>query len=132
MNLDRFVVDALRRASLRWQPRTKAKQAARVGRNAYKCACCGEVVPNKRVIIDHIAPVVDPETGFQDWNTYIPRLFCSVDNLQAICRECSNKKTSRENARRREVKREAQGKPAKRPRKPRKNKQVHSPGPGPD
>lgn len=99
----KFVLDALRRASLRWQPRTKAKQAARVARNRYKCKGCEGIFPNKQVSVDHVAPVVDPETGFVDWNTYVARLFVPVESLQILCSECHSRKSKGENLRRREV-----------------------------
>ena len=48
------------------------------------------------VVIDHIDPVVDPETGFVDFNTYIARMWCDRSKLQKICGECHRKKTNEE------------------------------------
>jgi 5-methylcytosine-specific restriction endonuclease McrA len=122
-----FVTNALRRASLRWPARTKAKQAARISRGKYLCACCGGVTRAKDVSVDHVACVVDPETGFKDWNTYVERLFCSLENLQVLCRECHNAKSAQETVLRRQAKKsKAKPKPT---RSMRKNKKA---GPPPD
>lgn len=75
-----------------------------MGRNRYECAKCKAIVPNKAVSIDHVAPCVDPETGFVDFNTYISRLFCDASNLQALCKSCHAAKSATECARRKEVK----------------------------
>lgn len=88
-----FIQTALRRASLRWGPRNEVKRDAKVERGIYICASCKKRTRNKDIQIDHIIPVVDPEVGFQDWNTYISRMFCEKDNLQAICKTCHKKKT---------------------------------------
>lgn len=102
--MQEFVLRALRRASLRWPARTKVKQAARVGRNRYECAKCKAIVPNKAISIDHVAPCVDPETGFVDWNSYVVRLFVPEEGLQALCKACHAAKSKAENERRKEVK----------------------------
>ena len=46
--------------------------------------------------VDHIEPVVSPNDGFKDWNTFIARLFCEVDNLAVLCKVCHEKKTNEE------------------------------------
>lgn len=48
------------------------------------------------VVVDHIDPVVDPEVGFVDFNTYIKRMWCDPSKLQKICGECHRKKTNEE------------------------------------
>lgn len=71
---------------------------------------CKETVPasvgtrgNKKpnVFVDHIEPVVNPETGFVSWDEYIERLFVEEDGLQVLCKECHDKKTKEEKERRR-------------------------------
>ena len=49
--------------------------------------------------VDHIDPVVDPAKGFENWHTYIERMFCEADGLQVLCRECHQKKTDDEKKR---------------------------------
>lgn len=74
-------------------------------RNKYKCAQCKRMYKRRTVQVDHTVPILDPETGFpklsdgsDDWSTYIKRMFCSVDNLQILCKRCHSKKTKAENA----------------------------------
>jgi hypothetical protein len=63
------------------------------------CAVCGEwkrSTKKSKVAIDHIVPVIDPQVGFVDLNTYHKRLWCSRDNLQKICGEDHRLKTNAE------------------------------------
>jgi len=46
------------------------------------------------VQIDHTDPVVDPATGFVNWDTYFDRLYCEVENLQVLCKPCHKDKTN--------------------------------------
>ena len=67
----------------------------------YICAGCGDefkkmIKKKLQIYVDHIVPVVDLELGFIDWNTYISRLFTTVDNLQVLCKKCHDEKTSKE------------------------------------
>lgn len=42
------------------------------------------VIKKKNMIAaDHIIPCIDPEQGFQNWDTYITRMFCG--ELQILC-----------------------------------------------
>lgn len=41
----------------------------------FKCAHCTKLFEKKDVNVDHTDPVINPETGYIDWNTYISRLF---------------------------------------------------------
>lgn len=63
----------------------------------YLCALCEGEFPAKEMNVDHKIPVIGPE-GFTSWDDYIERLFCSKDNLQAICVACHKEKTKEENA----------------------------------
>lgn len=106
-----FIISGLRSKHSRWSPKNEAKRAANVARGRYKCACCGEVGPatlpplpgNKRrrnnAAVDHIQPVVDPDVGFVDWDTYIERMFVEVEGYQVLCWECHEKKTAEERTR---------------------------------
>ena len=68
----------------------------------FRCAACQEQFPAKQMKADHIEPVVGFE-GFQDWNTFIARLFVEADGFQAICAGCHDKKTAEERQVRRAV-----------------------------
>lgn len=64
----------------------------------YLCSACGEWYMGKDVQVDHTIPVVDPEIGFTDWNTFIDRLFCESNNLKLLCKICHNAKNNKEKA----------------------------------
>lgn len=88
----------LRRVSYKWGERTKAKSRARLERGIYRCNSCHEEFRAKDIQLDHKLPVIDPSTGFVDWNQYIDRLFCDVDGYQVLCKPCHTQKTVAENA----------------------------------
>jgi 5-methylcytosine-specific restriction endonuclease McrA len=102
-----FITNALRAATRKWPPKyetlneakTEKKKNVRTGRLAqhYLCNVCTGEFPAKEVQVDHIQPVVDPKTGFIDWDTFIDRLFCEKENLQVLCTACHKVKTSKEN-----------------------------------
>ena len=105
-----WVVSLLRRGTMKFPPRNEALRAAKTekkinektGRMAqhYRCAICLGEFPAKGVCIDHVQSVVDPNGSFVDWNTYIERMFCPVENLQVLCNNgensCHHKKTKQE------------------------------------
>lgn len=51
----------------------------------YQCAICGRWFPSKHISVDHIDPVINPETGWAGWDDFITRLDCTADNLQVVC-----------------------------------------------
>ena len=57
----------------------------------YRCTC-SRLLLKGEYQIDHHVPV-EPTT---DWNEYMTKLFCSVDNLNLLCLECHAKKTNQE------------------------------------
>lgn len=101
-----FIRSALRRASVRWKPIGDTLRDARVAKGLYLCASCQNVVPVttvdsegkrvKNVSVDHKNPVIDPEVGLVSWDGFIYNLFCEKDNLQVLCRDCHDFKTSKE------------------------------------
>jgi len=101
-----FIVSALRTGARRWPPKyiclqnafTEQKINPKSGRLAkhYHCASCHEEFTSKDVEVDHISPVVSVGDGFIDWNVFIERLFCSIENLQVLCKVCHKKKTKEE------------------------------------
>lgn len=83
------------------------KKEANRGYGQYECAICHEIVaPTIRegrrkvtnIFVDHIAPIIDPQTGFVSWDETINRMFCEKDNLQLLCGSCHDKKTLAERA----------------------------------
>ena len=100
-----FIRNQLRSATRKWAPINNVKKAANVSRGVYFCSCCKQRVPPtvkvgkkrvKNIFVDHIEPIVDPEVGFVDWDTFIERLFCEEDNLQLLCGFCHDQKTLKE------------------------------------
>jgi len=99
-----FIKSALRAASSRWPPKYSALKKAttekkinwKTGRLAqhYKCASCNNEFPLKEVQVDHITPVIDPSTGFVDWDEVIKRMFCEEDGFQILCQTCHKEKTN--------------------------------------
>jgi hypothetical protein len=62
----------------------------------YQCEVCSKWVGSQHIEVDHINSVIDNEIGFENWETFIERLFCSKENLQRICDDCHDKKTQAE------------------------------------
>lgn len=104
-NLDpmgKYVIKALRRLFLYWPARRECRHLAERGKDLYLCAKCNIIYIRKDTHVDHVIPVIDPQIGFVDWNTYVERLFCQTSNLVILCRECHGKKTREENTIRRD------------------------------
>ncbi len=107
-----FIRGGLRSISMRWPPKNKVYLASRRARGVYECngyagreahevpVSLPPLVGNKRrinnVLVDHIHPVVDPRSGWVDWNTFIDRLFLEADGYQVLCKECHDLKTKHE------------------------------------
>jgi len=63
----------------------KDKSLSKKPRVLFQCALCGGWFKGAHIAVDHINPVINPETSFVDWNTFLERLDCSEDNLQVVC-----------------------------------------------
>ncbi len=108
-HLRNWLTNKLRRLSYQWPPRKEAIKNARIARGEYVCATCEGVFGPKQIQLDHIAPVVNEEDGFIDWEVYITRLFCDVEGFQVLCKECHSAKTFFEQEIRKQVKAEKKG-----------------------
>lgn len=51
----------------------------------FTCAECNKLFKGVDVAVDHIDPVIPLDSGFESWDKFIERLFCSKDNLQLLC-----------------------------------------------
>lgn len=100
-----FIRSQLRQGTRKWAPITETLKRARVSRGLYLCASCKqEVAPTYRegrkrvnnVFVDHIRPITSPETGFTTWDELIENMFCEMDNLQLLCKDCHDVKTQQE------------------------------------
>lgn len=106
--LKSFITSTLRGAFRKFPPKYETLKEAYVGirhngktkrdGKHYRCAGCSGEFPTSEVNVDHIIPVVDPKYGFQGWDVFISRLFCSKDNLQVLCSNCHDLKTKEERA----------------------------------
>lgn len=67
----------------------------------YKCAMCGGEFKRDEVQVDHIDPVIPYGKTIQDmsYDEIVDRIFCRLDNLQVLCKECHKKKTKKEKER---------------------------------
>lgn len=78
---------------------TKNGSRHKVDAIEHLCNICKEwkkSTKDSKVAIDHIDPVVDPNAGFVDFNTYFKRMWCDRSGLQKMCGECHRKKTNAE------------------------------------
>lgn len=64
-------------------------------KNEFQCAECLNWFPQKLVQVDHLH---DAGTFLcpADWATFGPRLFCSREHLQVLCKNCHTIKTNNE------------------------------------
>ncbi len=114
--LKQWLIPKLRKISSHWPNKNKCLANARekiivgeykngnpIYKSMYRCAGCEDLFDSSEVQVDHISPIVNLE-GFKDWNTYIPDLFCEIDNLQILCKCCHISKSNVESSIRREKK----------------------------
>ncbi len=97
--LRNIIIAHLRRIGYRNVNRPQVEADARKARGSYECAKCLQLFKRNEIHLDHIEPVVDPEEGFTDWDTYITRLF--LGKLQPLCLTCHYEKSKNENVIRR-------------------------------
>lgn len=92
----KFAIRALRRASMKWTPRSDALKKARVSRGIYRCNICNDLTGRLGGNLDHIEPVIDPVKGFINLDVYAARLM-TYDGWQWLCKVCHAEKTLEEN-----------------------------------
>lgn len=104
-----FIKGGLRSVSIRWPPRYKVLNAAKLGKRInpasgrlaehYQCAKCQSAFPGKEVEVNHIQSVI-PSTGFISWDDTIERMFCEQPGLEVVCKPCHKNITAQENTER--------------------------------
>ena len=93
------IINHLRRIGYRNITYKDAMAGAHRERGQWECCQCKGLFKREQLHGDHTIPVVDPSTGFTDWNQYIERLF--LGQIQPLCIECHKQKSERENSVRR-------------------------------
>lgn len=101
-----FVKSGLRSTSRRWPPKYECLGDAFVGKQVcsvsgrlgkhYRCAGCNGNYAARFVQVDHINPIIDPNTGFTSWDDVVNNMFCEKHNLQVLCSVCHKAKTQSE------------------------------------
>ena len=109
-----WIISLLRRGTMRWPPRNEALKKAKTtkkinpksGRLAqhFKCKKCKGDFPAKQVVVDHIKPVVEIGVGFVNFDIYAERMYCSLSNLQVLCKGCHDIKSKDEKEKRKKAK----------------------------
>lgn len=109
-----FVKSGLRGLSRKWPPKYQTLNAAYAGQMVntssgrlakhFTCARCAGNFPAAKVQVDHVSPVIDPETGFTTWDDVINRMFCEKENLQVLCTDCHKRKTAEERLQSKQIK----------------------------
>lgn len=118
-NRKSWVTQQLRRLSMKWPPRNKAKNKDRreyyrtkkdgtkynKPNYEYQCNSCKKWFPDKDIQLDHVIPVVDPKdtekyTEEEFIGKFAVSLLCYEDNFQNLCKPCHDIKTEKEQAER--------------------------------
>lgn len=90
-----------------WHARKKAENASRVSWGKYKCAKCLNLVRRDEKQMDHIIPISSTpripvnasdinDSHYLSVGKWFFRVFCSQENIQALCMPCHKQKTLQE------------------------------------
>jgi hypothetical protein len=107
------LINALRRVSMHWKPKSEAMKRALGGRKEnpetgnlkqfYICEETGKEGWQTDMHADHKEPVVPEQWGNTtrflgyNWNEYLQRMFVEADGYQIILKTAHKKKTNKEN-----------------------------------
>ncbi len=71
------------------------------------CPICQKPTARYQLEVDHIEPVVPLDSSFDEmsWDTLVDRIWCQIENLQAVCIPCHTEKSSQEMKERNKLKR---------------------------
>ena len=115
---EKHILNILRHGTITWYERNECLNRGRrekvIGskkdgteKTIYERVCdiCGEwrELRENALEVDHIDPVGSFNGNFDD---YVRRMYCDPRNLQAVCVKCHDRKSAKENAIRRKIKRE--------------------------
>lgn len=119
INIDTYVKQHLRKASLWWPPRAEALRKAKVAPGRWACEHCGKVCkniksdksikkkdrPRKEYELDHKLAVIpldgkimrENDRNRLDLNKYVDRLLVPAEGFSVLCRNCHDSKSASEN-----------------------------------
>lgn len=102
-------ISSLRRGTYKWSERWKAEKRSHIDRGLYLCENpeCGQLLKKNQTQMDHVIPVVDPEKGWNGFDSFVDRLYVNADMWQRLCETCHSVKTKNENLIRKETKKQA-------------------------
>ena len=112
----RLCVNALRRTFSRSElhkrvlNKTLCKKKGPRGGKMYKCSSCNKCHGRGKIEVDHIDPIVEIGNTVDSYelHEYYIRLYdYSYENLQVLCKKCHKKKSKKENAERKRLRKEA-------------------------
>jgi len=114
--LQRWLIPRLRRISQVWPGKNLGrKKAERKVHNGYfkngnpkyitkfECNGCKNLFNREETEMNHVDPVVK-ESGFEDWNNHMDRLFCGSTGYECLCINCHKSETKKQNILRRMIK----------------------------
>lgn len=95
-----FLRSALRRQSMYWKPIQEIKKLNRrpyEGENVrqkweYQCSICKDWYCSKEIEVDHAKPV-GSLLSLDDLKDFVNNLFCEIDNLRILCKNCHSQVT---------------------------------------
>lgn len=100
-----YIMSVLRRASRFWTPSNVCIEKTKLAKGVHQCPLCKKIFKRKEMKKDHIDPVISTK-GFTSWDDVIERMFVDETGWQAICIECHNEKTKKENEQRKAIRKE--------------------------
>ncbi len=95
-----FIRNSLRRRSMVWKPISICRERAKrpfTGTSTrqkweYQCNICKRWFKSTEIVVDHIIPVGSLNNA-QDLPNFVEGLFCEIDNLQCLCKNCHDRKS---------------------------------------
>lgn len=71
-----------------------------------RCPICVQPTPTYLMEVDHQEPIVplDSSLDRMSWDEVVNRIWCELQNLKAICKDCHKAKTKEESKKRRQNK----------------------------
>ena len=95
------ILQKLRMLTSWWKPKS-----ACITKSWWVCIACKGVFPKKEMKADHILPIVPTDWWkktddlflWYNWNEWLRNAFVEVDDYQAMCKNCHDIKSKKENA----------------------------------